>query len=306
MWRWALIACLAALVGAACVEVRLVPAGDGSSSGGAGGATTSSTSTTGGGGTGGSPKTCGCDQLDVLMVIDNSSSLQDNIIDLVNVFFVLDEYVAEIAERACSFHFGVVTGTAKDDQPDPECNVLGGLSYTDASGQVCLEGKRFLTSDDPVLDLASCFVTTGSTGDGNERIMEAMVKATTDPTLIGPGGCNEGFGRPDAPLILLFIADLDDNRSDIDNNLLPDDPQAWYDAVVASRGGDASKVVAVGLVPPGGGGALCEGALAPRIEAFFDAFPDGQKNTANICDTDTVEVRDKVLALADRVCPVPQ
>ncbi len=307
MWRWALIACLAALVGAACVEVRLVPGGSSSSSGGAGGTSATSTSTNGGGGTGGTPRVCGCDELDVLLIIDNSDSLlDDNVVPLLSVLVNLSDYIVDLASRTCSFHFGVTSAVAKTNQPDPACNVLGALSYSNAGGQECVPGERFMTDPQTIVENATCFVQTGSANDGNERLMQAMVAAIADPTLNGPGGCNDGFLRPNAPLLLLFISDRDDENSDIDGNLQPDQPTAWYQAALAAKGNDASKLAAMGLLPPGAGGEPCEGGLAPRFEAFFNAFPTGQHDAADICNVTASEVQTKVESIADRVCPLPQ
>jgi len=305
MWRWALLTCLAALVAAACVEVRLVPGGT-PSNGGGGAGTTSSSTAGGSGGTGGTTPSCGCDELDALLIIDNTDSLlEDNIVPLLSVLVNLSDYVVELASRTCSFHFGVTSAVAKTNQPDAACNVLGALSYSDADGTECVPGERFMTDPDTIVENATCFVQTGSANDGNERLMQAMVTAVSDPTLIGPGGCNEGFLRPEAPLLLLFISDRDDDNSDIDGNLQPDDPQAWYQAAVDAKGGDASKVVAMGLLPPGANGEPCEGGLAPRFESFFNAFPTGQQQTADICNVGATEVQTKMENLADLVCPLP-
>jgi hypothetical protein len=61
-------------------------------------------------------------------------------------------------------------------------------------------------------------------------------------TLNGPGGCNEGFLRDDAILVITFISD-DPNYEDVDG------PQQWYDAVVAAKKGNKDAVVVAGLIP---------------------------------------------------------
>jgi len=307
MWRWAILASLAALVAVACVEVRLVPGGSSSSTSGAGGAPTSSSAMGGlggAGGAGGGTASCSCDALDVVLVIDNTSSIENNIFELVSVFLQLDEYVQQISERACSFHYGVITAKAKDDQPDPECHQLGSLSYTNADNEECIPGRRFATEQDPLLDVVACFATPGAENDGNERLLESLVNGISDPSFTDPGGCNVDFFRPNAPLIVLMLTDIDDVGSDIDDDFQPDMPSDWHDALVAARGGDPSKVAALGLIPPASGDD-CEGGFAPRLHSFLSAFPDGLHNSANVCDTNTTEVRDKVLGLADQVCPIP-
>jgi hypothetical protein len=73
--------------------------------------------------------------------------------------------------------------------------------------------------------------------------MEAMVAAVS-PTMNDTGGCNEGFLRKDAILVVTFISD-DTNKEDTGT------AQSWYDAVVAAKGGKPESVAMLGLIPDG-------------------------------------------------------
>jgi hypothetical protein len=116
----------------------------------------------------------------------------------------------------------------------------------DSSNQICPidGGKRYMDSQQTNLsDTFSCVATVGLAGHPSERPMEAMVAALS-PELNGPGGCNEGFLRDDAILVVTFISD-DPNKEDAGT------AQDWYDAVVASKNGKPESVVMLGLIPDG-------------------------------------------------------
>jgi hypothetical protein len=66
--------------------------------------------------------------------------------------------------------------------------------------------------------------------------------AAVSPALIGVGGCNEGFLRDDALLVVTFISDdpwFEDSG----------DPNAWFSALETAKGGDPARVVVLGLTP---------------------------------------------------------
>jgi len=105
-----------------------------------------------------------------------------------------------------------------------------------------LDEHRYMSAKD--LDtpgLFECLARVG-TGGGSNMMGDALVAAVR-PQLNGPGGCNEGFIRPDALLVLTMIG--------------PEDPagfgskqkwQEWRQAVVTAKGGDESAIVALGIV----------------------------------------------------------
>lgn len=66
--------------------------------------------------------------------------------------------------------------------------------------------------------------------------------AALKPGINGPGGCNEGFLRDDAVLVVTFISD-DPNYEDMG------DPASWYDALVGAKLGDPMAAVVLGLIP---------------------------------------------------------
>src|SRR5690606_7269303 len=134
----------------------------------------------------------------------------------------------------------------------------------------------------------SCAAHVGTYGDGNERPMEAMLAATS-AALNDPGGCNEGFLRDDAILVVTFITDEEDNMKS------PGDPQAWYDALVANKNGNADAVSVLGLFGDGDlPNGICQplqndvGAEpAPRLREFVELFGD-RGVAGSICADDYI------------------
>ena len=61
------------------------------------------------------------------------------------------------------------------------------------------------------------------------------------PSLNGPGGCNEGFLRDDALLMLTWLAPGGD-----DSKTFPYQWE-WYDAVLEAKHGDPGSVIALSL-----------------------------------------------------------
>lgn len=156
-----------------------------------------------------------------------------------------------------------------------ECeDVLGaGVTHprgSQSSNQDCnfSTGARYMDSSEP--DLAATFgcaadVGTGSTA-GTEKPMEAMVQAVTPAT--EAFGCNEGFIRDDAILVITFVTDEDDNNDSAGT------VEGWRQALIAAKGGDETAVVVLGLFgDTDQPGAICE----PPDEDTLDGAEDSAK-----------------------------
>ncbi len=105
-----------------------------------------------------------------------------------------------------------------------------------------LDEHRYMTAED--LDtpgLFECLARVG-TGGGSNRMGDALVAAVS-PELNGPGGCNEGFLRPDALLMLTMIGPEDSLGSGSKGTW-----QEWRQAVVDAKAGNESAIVALGIV----------------------------------------------------------
>jgi len=108
-----------------------------------------------------------------------------------------------------------------------------------ASNKPCkiAEGRRYMaTGQTKLSETFQCAARVGSSGD--DRIGDALV-ASISPSLNGEGGCNEGFLRDDALLMVTLVASSYDDSVDFVY------PWDWYDAVVEAKHGDASSVIAL-------------------------------------------------------------
>ncbi len=214
----------------------------------------------------------GCAAIDFLFIIDNSGSMGDNQQNLIGSF---PGFIAEIQATIAdvdSYHIMVVDTdeywndcTAECLFPFPLCT-FGGIDGCDGAPTVCDEtlgsgvnfplgddasnqycgltgGQRFITPAEP-FDLLpqkfTCIASVGTDGDSGEQPMAALSEAI-GPALNGPGGCNSGFLREDAVLVITLITDEEDSDS-------PGSPAGWYQNVIAQKAGDGSGVVVLGLL----------------------------------------------------------
>jgi hypothetical protein len=214
----------------------------------------------------------GCARVDFLFVIDDSLSMEGEQAALTAAF---PAFIATIESTlpTSDYHIMVVdTDAAGRCSPAmcthetcqaankhacmkvfDACDTTRGAGVVHPSGaftanKVCPfePGKRYLLGSDPQLTANfTCAAEVGTAGDPSERPLDAMVEAVS-ATLEAPGACNEGFLRDDAILVVTFISD-DEKIEDINT------AQQTYDALVAAKGGDADRIVMLGLIPPGCG-----------------------------------------------------
>lgn len=132
------------------------------------------------------------------------------------------------------------------DLMKPCDEVLGaGLTFNvgpGAANERCdlFGGNSYIISGEPNLDQAlDCIAKVGWAGP-SPPLGEAMVAALSYD-LNKDGGCNAGFLRKDALLVVTFISDAADEASFTW-------PYQWYDAILAAKL-DPSAVVMLGIVP---------------------------------------------------------
>lgn len=180
------------------------------------------------------------------------------------------------------------TSCADLSQADPgvdSCEgVLGAGRRLSVTGEPCGIGdaRRYMRADQPDLSATfSCAAHVGTAGNGNEQPMGALLAALS-AYHNDVGGCNSGFLREDAILVVTFITDEDDSES-------PGDPAEWRQAILDAKGGNEESVVILGLVGdeslPGGsvGGCTAE-EEAPRLQEFVQSFRFG--SLGSVCSED--------------------
>jgi hypothetical protein len=218
--------------------------------------------------------------VDFLFVIDNSQSMEDDQIRLINAFPEFIDGIQTVVE-AEDYHIGVITTDAHVYDHDlyyeggtpTECDVMGGLvtenwDYQTNSHRICdpfVSGTNFLTQDEPnIAEKFECIAYVDDEGSTDEAPFAAITAALQQPAM----DCNEGFLRDDALLVIVLITDEDD---DYDGNPgSGGDPQIWYDAVVAAKNGIPENVAVLALA----GTPECSYEHTVRIEEFVGLFGD--------------------------------
>jgi len=182
-----------------------------------------------------------CEAIDVLVVLDNTGSLKE---DLPRVYSSLQDLEAWLFERmlanTCSYHIGVVASDPSVLTNDAACSMRGALNRfsTIAPGVPCFAESRppYLTEVDDQL-LLTCTLAVGSDGDPNEQLMDTMLSALS-PAMNAPGACNDGFLRTDSHLLIVMLTDEDDSdHSEVQPGLTgsTEGPAGWADQLAAIR-----------------------------------------------------------------------
>jgi hypothetical protein len=192
-----------------------------------------------------------CEKVDILFVIDNSGSMADEQVKLVNNFPVFAQEIQTTLSEVNDYHVGV---TSTDNyglalfspginSDSPECRLLGSLITSTNSGDCApyVEGGRYMTEQDDLQSKFSCAGNLGDTGSGLEQVAGAMTAAIS-PALNSPGACNEGFIRDDALLVVVLISDENDDIESMG------DPADWYSLVSSFKFNEPDNVVVLSLI----------------------------------------------------------
>ena len=271
----------------------------------------------------------GCTKVDFLFVIDNSTSMEDNQAALIASFPGFIASIKTALGDVTDYHVMVID-TDEDgrcaqpcDPNDPdyepfcaekkyhactaqldECHATRGAGVVHpvgsfASNKECTitGGRRYMTAEEPdLLAPFSCVAKVGTAGAPAERPMNSM-QAALAPGLNGPGGCNEGFLRPDAILVVTFLSD-DGNYAD------KGDPAEWKASVVAAKNGDEDAAVIAGLIlhpEQGCTNNQNDGTLSSHWQAFIDLWgPHGI--SGSICEPDYAPFFAEAVAAIDQTC----
>ena len=215
----------------------------------------------------------GCAAVDFLFVIDNSISMQDQQNQLKGAF---PEFISTIENTLPSTDYHIMVADTdrwgRCDTANPwngsnpnnetcnayvkntvfdECDRTRGAGVVHPAGKGSSNescnlygGNRYIIEGQPDVPGAfSCIASVGLAGHPEERPLDGIVRAATGGNVAG-GGCNQGFLRDDAILVVTFISD-DGNKEDENT------PQEAYDKLVAAKGGNADAIVVLGLINEG-------------------------------------------------------
>ncbi len=228
-------------------------------------------------------------EVDILWVIDNSSSMQNEQAQLAEGF---TSFSQALDESMTDFQIGIITTEFTADDPD-----RGALISDEYAGPI-------ITRDDA--DYVSAFANrakVGLKGSGMERGMQAADFALSHLMTAG-GGANEGFLRPDANLLVVFVSDEDDCSDEGNLGIPPEQerdravecytragmlvPPAEYAARLLELKGSRDRVQVGAIVGPPNSKGLCD-----ENTAVGDRYMDLARFTGglsvSICDDDWTE-----------------
>jgi hypothetical protein len=261
-----------------------------------------------------------CTNVDILFVIDDSSSMGDNQASLVASFPGFVAGIEQNLELAQSVHVGVVTS---DDYGfgAPGCQSIGDLVTQtggfDSSAAVCgpfASGGNYLDLSEP--DLAgkfACAAQVGSQGNDDERMMRGLLDAlrpeANDPM---SGACNAGFARDDSLLVIVLVSDEDDvpepymcDPEDPFGN--PCDtvgsggtPDEWKAELALYKSNLDTNVVVLALVGLAGDNP-CGAVPASKLIGFANRF-DANGYTDDVCAASYDQFFAAALPIIDQAC----
>lgn len=287
--------------------------------------------------------TDGCSKVDFLFVIDNSISMGDeqqnlatsfpNFIQTIQDDVVSDYHVMVIDTDGEDKWDEELVECIEDDCPgepaDELCGILppentwpcgdlptldpcdatlgAGVHHdgTDARNECGIpNGRRWLDDAQPNPAAAFDCIANLYAGNSPELTMGGMLAAVSAP-MVDAGGCNEGFLRDDAVLVVTFISDEEDLGDSIG------DPATWHAELLARKGGNETAVVVLGLLgdtsladavcPPDSVPGSNGGEYSPQLIEFVEAFGD-RGLWGSVCAPDYGPFFDEAVALIDTAC----
>ncbi len=146
-------------------------------------------------------------KIDILWVIDNSGSMQDEQVNLANNF---SSFITGFANKGYDYKIAVTTTEA---WRAPFINQPNLAKFRDGTDQTSHSGVFVITPSTP--NLINTFVTNinqGTNGSGNERAFQSF-KTALNSTL------NADFVRPDGFLSIIIVSDEDDFSTDTSSDI---------------------------------------------------------------------------------------
>jgi hypothetical protein len=174
--------------------------------------------------------------------------------------YSLDKTVVQ--QRLADTFPGFVAGVAAalGDAGDPHVGVVASGAYG-SNGEGCVQtgalitrngsatcgpfadGHRFMTAADDLATSFECVAVLGTTGTMSKaHVWNAMRAAGEDTN--APGGCNAGFLRDDALLVVVLLSE----EEDVSGPGTPADPESWASYFADRKGGHHENVVALPIV----------------------------------------------------------
>lgn len=267
---------------------------------------------TGSGGTGGTGggtnQAQGCDKMDILFVVDDSGSMQEEQTNLGQNFpkfiDVLNNYQTGTG-NPLDYHVGVTTTSLSEaGSPIPLPIPLPTTMYPDGAlvnSSSCGMTRAWVerTDANPAMTFG-CAAKVGTDGNSHEQPLDAAQLALTDRVTDGK---NAGFMRQDALLAIVILTDEDDQSVDPKNQsstteLPVDQFIQQFDTVKGGHGRWATAVIA--------GPTMCMSAFGSAEEAVrlkdFVQKSGQQAVFSSICEGDLAKGLDDALHTFSAAC----
>ncbi len=244
----------------------------------------------------------GCQRVDVVLAVDNSSSMGEEIEALQGpVLDALPQALLSVNGGIEDFQLAVIDACPKpayfhDQGAAGACDFSTGHNYM-SSTSPDLVGEFACVTNFAVDGFGAAPDECLDSGDFNDDDEQA---AWTSAQAIGPDAlmaANTGFVRDDALLFVVAITDEDESLVDVDS------ADAIYESIVAAKGGDPTRVVFLGVA----GVSACDGAYgsaeqADTMAAVVDRFTmQGRGVFWDICQGELEQAF--LTAIADLVDP---
>lgn len=177
------------------------------------------------------------------------------------------------------------------------CGVVKPYGGQAANMECGVEGdRRYLTDAHPALpETFDCISRVGISGSYIEQPMTAL-RAAVSPAFNAAGGCNEGFLRDDAVLVIVVISDDVVAASEgIPDDVVPGaygTPSEWYDDVLAAKNGVEEAIVVLGVFAD---------ADADKFVDFVELFGE-RGRVVSVTEPDYSVFFDPAVELIDTTC----
>jgi len=180
-----------------------------------------------------------CDAIDLLFVIDNSSSMEP---ELERLMDELPAFIGATVEAmpASSWHIGVLTS-------DSAVLVDSNEQFTPCFGPNVHHIEHSGPSTIVLESQVACVLDgVGASGSSGERSASSTIVGLGD-LANAPGGVNAGFSRSWAKLVVIFVSDEDDRAEGEEIGSIGD-PEDWAEALTMVRGGEPDAIMSFGLL----------------------------------------------------------
>ena len=263
------------------------------------------------------PETTGCDKIDFVFSVDNSCSTEDDQATLQQAFAQFVQLIRDNVQGQ-DWHIIVVdsdgdptwacdngaasccTGFAPGSYNFSACDLEMGAGVVSPHGGQASNtdcgipaGRRYLTGDDePLDDMFACVAQVGTSGSFSEYPITAAVNALQNPM-----GCNDGFLRDDAILVMTVITDDHDGDFSYPGDAENGAPNGWYDSIVAAKNGNEDASVFIALTSN-----HCMGPPVPPFQQIVQLFGDQGVQGSNCSLPEMLDTFEAAVMAIDTTC----